>query len=398
VKALWIVLALAGSARADDVTLATVTAAVDQAPLARATEQDVAAATSRVDAAGGWAPTTLHGGTNRLTARVVAGITFPLPILGTLGAARDEAAAHATVVRDEGAVARRDLRHRAITAWLELSRADTQVATLVTAATQAAELERIAQGRLDAGVGGEVDVTSAHAARARADVAVSAARRESRARAAELAGILAWDAARERHATGPLPGGTGDLEALRRSLAAHPERAAAVARIGEAEAVEHRISVAYRPVLAGEVTASFDDPTMAPGPRNDVSAGLAFELPLFGHLGDQAAAARHDTTAARARLASVDSDLTAGLIAAYERWQAARERMTGLETEVVPAQQKAARLAAQAFREGARDLATALQAARDQAAVDAELANARIDTAQAWIELAIAAGKDDGAH
>ncbi|MEO8552948.1 MAG: TolC family protein, partial [Kofleriaceae bacterium] len=336
-------------------------------------------------------------GTNRVTAQEVIGISVPLPILGTLGAARDEATAHATVVRDEGEVARRDLRHRAIAAWLELARADTQVATLVTAATQAAELERIAQGRLDAGVGGEVDVTSAHAARSRADVAVTAAKREGRARGAELAGILAWDPLRERHATGALPGGAEDLETLRRSLSLHPERAAALARIGEAEAVEHRISVAYRPVLAAEVSASFNDPTMTMDPF-DVYAGLALDLPLFGHLGDHATAARHDTAAARARLAAVERALGAALVAAVERWQAARERMTGLETEVVPAQQKAARLAAQAFREGARDLATALQAARDQAAVDAELANARIDTAQAWIELALAAGKDERAR
>ncbi len=386
---------LGGRARADDVPLAMVLAAVDQTPTAHATALDVAAADARTAAAGAWSTTVLHVGTNRLTAHEVAGITVPLPILGTLGAARDEASAHAMVIRDEGAVARRELRRRAMTAWLELARADTDTVTLATAAVQAAEIERIAQGRFDAGAGGEVDVTSAHAARARADVAVAAARRESQARSAELAGLLAWDPTRERHATGPLPGGTEDLATLRRTLARHPERAAALARVAEGEATEHRIAVAYRPGLAAEVTGSFGDPTLT---GTDVFAGLAIEVPLFGHLGDQARAAARDTGAARARLAAIDGELAGMLVAAYQRWQEAGEHVASLERDVLPAQRRAAQLAQQAYREGARDLSTALQAARDLAAVDAELANARIDAAQAWVELELAAGKTDDAR
>jgi outer membrane protein TolC len=61
----------------------------------------------------------------------------------------------------------------------------------------------------------------------------------------------------------------------------------------------------------------------------------------------------------------------------------------------MPAQQRAAQQAQQAFREGARDLSTALQAARDLTSVAGELANARIDAAQAWIDLALAAGGND---
>jgi outer membrane protein TolC len=207
--------------------------------------------------------------------------------------------------------------------------------------------------------------------------------------------LLAWDPARERHATGPLPGGAAELESLHRTLATHPERATALARVAEGEATEHRISVAYRPVLAAELTGSFNDPTLT---GTDVFGGLAIELPLFGHVGDQARAAARDTGAARARLAAVDGELAGALVAAYQRWQGATERVASLERDVLPAQQRASTLAQQAYREGARDLATALQAARDLAAVDAELANARIDVAQAWVELEIAAGKGDDAR
>jgi outer membrane protein TolC len=397
-----LVAALAARVHAEDVTLAQVTTAVDHAPAARATELDVAAAFARSDAAGAWPTTSIRLGTNRLTAREVAGIVVPLPILGTIGAARDEAAAQATVARDDATIARRELRLRAADAWLELARADTAVITLTAAATQAQELERIAQGRLDAGAGGQVDVTSAHAARARAEVAVATAKRETSARSAELAGLLGWDPATDRHSTGPLPGGAGDLERLRQGLARHPEHAAALAQIAVREASADRISVARRPGLAFEITGSFNDPTLTDQGGNligpDVFAGLNLELPLFGHLGDQLRAANNDTAAARERLTAVDAELAAGLVAAYRRWQAATEHVSSLERDVVPAQQQATHLAQQAYREGARELVTALQATRDLQDVTAELANARIDSALAWQQLAIAAGIDGDAR
>jgi outer membrane protein TolC len=393
VKLVIAMLLWAGTAHADDVTFAMVSGAVDAAPAARATQLDTAAAEARIAAAGAWAPTQLRGGTNRITAQETVGITLPLPILGTIGAARDEAAAHAEVVRDESAVARRDLWRRAASAWLELARADAEVVTLTASFEQTKELERIAQGRLDAGTGGEVDVTSAKAARARADVAVAAAKRESLARGAELAGILAWDLARERHAAGGLPGGDADLAKLRATLAGHPERAEALARVAESEATRHRLEVLYRPVLAIEASASFNDPTN--DNRTDAYGGLVLEFPLFGRVGNQVTAAERDRAAAQARLGAVDSELAGKLVAAYQHWRATSERVAALDRDVMPAQQRAAQQAQQAFREGARDLSTALQAARDLTSVAGELANARVDAAQAWIDLALAAGGSD---
>ena len=394
VKAVLLTLLLcAGTARADDVTFAMVSSAVDAAPAARATVLDTTAAEARIAAARAWPATQIRGGTNRITAQEVVGVTLPLPILGTLGAAEDEAAAHAAVVRDESAVARRDLRRRADAAWLELARADAEVAFLTASFEQAKELERIAKGRLDAGTGGEVDATSAEAARARADVAVAAAKRESLARGAELAGILAWDLGRERHASGPLPGGDADLAKLRATLASHPERAAALARVVEGEATRHRLEVLYRPLLAIEASAAFNDPTN--DNRTDAYGGLVLEFPLFGHVGDQVTAAERDLAAARLRLGAVDSELAGRLVAAYQHWRAASERVAALDHDVMPAQLRAAQQAQQAFREGARDLSTALQAARDLTSVAGELANARIDAAQAWIDLELAAGSND---
>ncbi|MEO7729995.1 MAG: hypothetical protein ABIY55_03415, partial [Kofleriaceae bacterium] len=76
----------------------------------------------------------------------------------------------------------------------------------------------------------------------------------------------------------------------------------------------------------------------------------------------------------------------------------ARDQSAGLEREVLPVQERAAGLAAQAYREGARDLATAQQAQRDLSAVRFEIAAARIAAAQRWVELQVAAGQEPGAR
>ena len=61
---------------------------------------------------------------------------------------------------------------------------------------------------------------------------------------------------------------------------------------------------------------------------------------------------------------------------------------------MLPASDRAAALSMQAYREGARDLASALVAERDLAAVRAEINEARAAAAAAFAELAQAAGED----
>lgn len=394
IRSVLVVAALAHVAHAEDITLAQVVAAADRAPATAAPGHELVAAEARVDAAGAWPAPTLTIESNRVTAQVVTGLTVPLPVMGTVGAAQREARAHAGVVRAEGEAARRDVRTRAVAAWLALARADGEAAALAIAAQQTAQLEAVAKGRLDAGAGAEVDVTAARAARMRADLAVAEARRTEDAAAADLAAIVGWDPGRALRAAGPLPGGTAQLSALRARLASHPERAVALRRIDEGEAAEHAASVLRRPGLALTVQGSFLDPTE---PRTDVLVGVAIELPVFSHVGDQVRAARAQTSAERARLAADDARLAGELVAAYHRWQAATETLAGLETDVQPAQDRAAELGRKAYQEGARDLASALLSERDRTEVAREIAGARVDAAAAWIELQVAAGEPAGA-
>jgi len=394
-------LCLTATAHADDagrtpVTLAEALAAVPRAPAAAVGGYEIAAAEAGVDAAGAWPAPSLHAQTNRLTARVVAGITLPLPIFGTVGAAERTANAEMQVVRAQTELTRRELRHRVVQAWVELARTDADVTAASITAQQAAELEMIAKGRLSAGVGADVDVTVAGAARARAEIAVASAERAEDAASAILAGVLGWDPTRRLRADGPLvtTPTVAALETLRQRLAEHPEHALALRRLIAAQANVDETRVQRWPSLAIEGEVLLDDPTNEH--KTDVMVGIAIELPLFSHIGDRVRMARALEDVQRARLAVTDTELGAGLVVAFRRWQAASDKLQAIERDVVPAQERAAALSATAYREGARDLASALQAERDLAAVRADRNAARADAAGAFADLQLAVGDEVG--
>jgi outer membrane protein, heavy metal efflux system len=302
-------------------------------------------------------------------------------------------------VRAEADLALRDLRHRVTVAWIELARAHADIDAQRVAAAQAVELVAIAEGRRAAGSGADVDVTVAVAARVRADVAVRTAQRTEEAASAELAGLLGWDPGRRLRAEGPLAiGPGGELDALRGRLRAHPEHLAAERRIAAADATIDQLQVERWPGLALEGEVDYDDISITEGrtvwDRTDARIGIALDLPVFARIGDRARAARATAQAQRARLAALDADLGGRLSAAYARWQAATERLAALEREVLPANDRAAALSMQAYREGARDLSSALVAERDLTAVRAEINEARAAAALAFAELAQAAGED----
>lgn len=400
--ALGTIAALAGVAHAQStdsrtaVTLADVLAAVPAAPEAKIGGHEIMAAEASIDAASAWPSPSVRVVTNRLTARVTAGASVPLPLFGTVGAAKRRATAEMQVVRAETSLALRDLRNRAVQAWIRLARADNDVTTTANAAQQAAELEVIAKGRLSAGVGADVDVTVAGAARARADVAVHAAEREEDAASAELAGLLGWDPQRRLQASGSLVTGPSaqKLESLQQKLATHPERTVAFDRLVAAHATVDETNIAHWPSLAFEGEVLVDDPTNEH--KTDVMLGVSLELPLFARVGDRVRAARAQEDAERARLAATEASLGASLVASYRTWQAATERLQAIERDVLPAEEKAAAMAATAYREGARDLAFALQAERELAGVRAERTSALADAAAAYVALQIAAGDEVG--
>jgi hypothetical protein len=208
-------------ARAEErrpVTLGDAIAAARNAPAAQVSGHEIAAAEANVEAAGAWPNPSVRFATNRLSAREVVGATVPLPVFGTVGAARRQAEAEAELVRAEAELVRRELRHRVVVAWVALARADGEVVATSIAAQQASELELIAKGRLAAGVGADVDVTVAGAARRRAEIEATAAERGEDAASAALAGVLGWDPGVPLRADGaPATGEVGELDARARA-------------------------------------------------------------------------------------------------------------------------------------------------------------------------------------
>src|SRR3569623_1381266 len=158
-----------------------------------------------------------------------------------------------------------------------------------------------------------------------------------------------------------------------------------------------RVPVTLEPALAGEGEVDYDDKTQvgySAWARSDAHVGLALDLPIFARIGDRARSARATETAQRTRLAALEAELGGRLVAAYQRWQAASERLAAMERDVIPAQEKAATLSMQAYREGARDLSSAVLAERDLASARAELNDARAQAALAYAALAVAIGDD----
>jgi outer membrane protein TolC len=402
----FLLLATPAAAGPRPITLADALAAADVAPSAQIATHELHAAEAEVDAAAAWPVFPIHVDTNYLTARFVAGLTIPLPVFGTIGAAQKLARAQAEVARADVRVDRADRHRHVAQLWVALARADDEISATAAAATHAAELELIAKGRLDAGAGADVDVSIAHAARVRADVVAATADQEASAASAELAAALAWDVSVQLRSDG-VPGGDGsnadELALLRGKLSSHPRRIAAMQRIAAADATINQAEVARYPTFALESQVSLDDPTNncmvtmgSSGPPGcgytDVMVGVALELPLFSHLGDKVRAAQATRAAEAARLAATEAELGGALEAAFVRWQAATAALRALRDVVLPAQERAAKLSAQAYREGARDLATAVQAERDLLAVQRDVNSAQADAATAWVELETAAG------
>src|SRR5262249_11456348 len=118
VPPLLLVLAISSPAAASprEVTVDDVRAAVAKAPEQDAAHQRTLAAYADADAAGGWPATTLSIGTARVTPRLVAVASIPLPVFGVERAARATLRAEADVTRADESGTEADLVEQATVA------------------------------------------------------------------------------------------------------------------------------------------------------------------------------------------------------------------------------------------------------------------------------------------
>ena len=147
-----------------------------------------AVARAQVDVAGALANPTLTVSTARLTARLLTGVSVPVPLFGQRSTAITAAASDADALNLDTEAVRVDARWGVTRAWLDLWETQERARLAETAAAEADRLAGIAKERFAAGSAPRLDVvrTGADQARARAEaqaagmnVAAAAARLEA---------------------------------------------------------------------------------------------------------------------------------------------------------------------------------------------------------------------------
>jgi cobalt-zinc-cadmium efflux system outer membrane protein len=365
------------------VTLAAARTQADRvAPPVELAERQAEVARTEVSVAGTFANPVATVQTSKETARLITGLSLPLPLFGQRGKAVDAARADADAIAQEREVARLTARWSVTNAWLELWAAQERAQVLALSSGDARRLLDVARERLQAGSAPRLDVVRATADSARALAETAAAQALIDATAARLVPWVGGDPARSSpRAAGrpPLPEALPPLEEIaRRALAQHPllrrDRAQVVAA-GAHLQLEQRLRV---PLPSAEVTVAHQD--RSNDNRTDVIGGLSFELPLLSLRGGAIGRARAQQGAAQSALTLDQRQLTADIADAYHSTRAAAARSRALATAVLPAMEEARRMTEDGYREGRLDILRLLEAQR--AVLDARLAN--LEAVVAW--------------
>ncbi len=304
---------------------------------------------------------TFTAGTHTEVARLSLALSVPVRWAGQKGTALGVVRAERDAALAETASAVDRAREAVTVAWFRLA-ADEELEKLALA--RVSRLERAAaavKDLFDAGRVPRLDVvrTGAEAAFARADVMTAFA--ERRAASAALAFLVGEGPDTDLAAAGerPVPASLPDLPSLRLRAAAASDVKTADARSRAADA---RIEKAKRegyPALTLEGGVDVDDPTLD---GTDKHVLLGMSVPVGSRARVAVATAERERIAAeRSRLLK---SLEAEIVAAWNRTEAARQRVAALDRATLPAAREAAELTGIAYREGRIDLLRLLESER----------------------------------
>jgi outer membrane protein TolC len=341
-----------------------------------------------------WPTTSLGAGTVLHSNYLIMIGHIPIPVTGTLAAARRGARAELGVARAEESGADFDLRREVVVAWIELAHSEAAATIADDAAAREGDLATVVHKRFDVKDASKAEVVAADAAAARAKAEAGSSHVLVEGASAALAGLLGWDPVALLHAEGglPAPEEPPSLAELRSHVAIHPEVAQAAARIDVVGAELHSLAVENRPQFAFEFEVNAFGFIAPAETLVDTKLILTVEFPFGGRYAEKRAAALQRERAARTEKDAAQRSSDGALVAAYRRWQAAASRARSLEADVLPAQREATRLASLAYKEGGNDLTAVLQQERALLDAEREAADARAESAAAYADVQWAMG------
>ena len=323
---------------------------------------------------------------------VVAELTQPLPLFGTHGARKGEAAARA---RAAGATARGEreaLLLEAARLYLAAVRGRELVAALAESRDALGAMVATMEKRVAEGWSAEGDLLKLRAENARAGALLDRATLERDDAASALAALLGEpepvDPARlEMPGVAPLP--EGDVDALARASArARPAVAAARARLEAARAA-----------LGLEKALRAPEPSLTAGYKrtgglDTAVAGIALPLPLFDTNATGVARAEAEVRAAEADLKAAELSTAAGTASLVRTARTYAARAASAGTELLGSALGARGAARAAFREGVSEVLPLVDAERVTAEAVRESLDLAVEARLASLAARIALGQE----
>jgi cobalt-zinc-cadmium efflux system outer membrane protein len=340
-------------------------------------------------------------GSSSQAAKLSAGVSIPLVVLGQRGAAIDAARADEATVTLATRVAWNDVRQAVTRAYVALWLAEGVAAARRESAGIQASLEAAVVQRVQVGSAPDVDALRVRAERARADADVLDATAQVTAAASGLGRWMGMvDGSGVRTAAAPeSPDSAPPLSTLlaRIDSSASVLHEQAEVRASEARAARERALV--RPAIALDLGADFWDPTLLPPnappgatPPVNFRGQLTLDVPLFNQRGPYVDREAAFGEVARARVVAERVQGAAELAAAYRTFEAATARQRTIVDTLLPAAQSAAKATEEAYVLGRAQLVAVLDAER--ALVDAHVTalEAQAARATAWADVEHALG------
>ena len=323
-------------------------------------------------------------------ADISVAIEQQIPLSGIRGHRRAVARADADRLRADANRTVLDVAADAITAYLMLQERRRTAALVTEQLAFARDVVGAATARYSAAIAPQSDVLRAEVEVSRLDALARALVAEVRGAAAMLNTALARDPELPVPELAPLPLGepVPSWAAVRATVSARPELAAAHAGIAGAEAGVQVMRDMYRPMMTVRTGPAY---TMAEGRGWMAMVGIS--LPIWR---DKLRAGVAEATAMRqmseAELRAMTRMVEGEAAAALNRLQAARERQQALTADVLPRARFAIQPAVSGYAAGQLPLVSVIESVQALWAVRSDLIAAETDVGLAWARLGRAIG------